>query len=979
MAAKIRFVEAQAQAASGNQDITISGFGTPVFAIVWASHATTLNTDYSDDASFCMGMTDGTTTSCHFTHNEKSFGNTDNGHGHSNQMVWIADPGTSSTLRDASVSFITDGIRLNWTQAAGHQPRLVVMLVTGTSADVSLVSPNGTPGNKAYATPGFQTKLAFFANGKAPQNTTNMSTTLMCMGLMHYNGTTITQRLVGIQELNNIAQSVNTNPYCRTETDADVGFVALEINQTNGGKSAGCKCTAVTSTQIELETWTDDLDGGIVTVGSLLLADEDVQIGTIDSPTSAAANWTSPSLGFQPQAFGCILTRGTAINTNSGQVDANAGLLGVYVADTDGAEYSCSHSVAERTTGSVNPYCRTDSKLYATLPNGSTMWNASSPDFNADNFQITAANITTVDTTARKWVYWAVEETGTTPQKTASDSSSFITAAEDDLETVGITTFDQGNIQDSIPGTILSQTGGRVDGDANTLGSTETGSVFSNLLFKSGSDSASFSTTESNDISVFGTTSKSASDTASTLGSTESSSKNAVAPITQKSGSDTLLLDDSRWAQYIGQSYTLQNTEWTRTDLSIVGSFYLETGDPDDLDNVFGTFGASKVSVPLAGGTPDLAQVHNTLDYTSSKHSAFGSFKFDAGTPPFYFYLKLENHGALDLSAWWYWDGTSVTLSETGTDVVAAGAFEVPGQNFHYYYIDFLSDAADLDGTLRFGISDASGGNTVAAYTGDEKTLRVHLFGITKGYLSENTYQPTWSVSNFFPDTEYNDRELVQQKLIDQFVSSSDALNFSASENYILEIAGTLTFIRNDDGTFTLTEIASRFFEKFAVDNSQTAITATESSIVQPIWYDPTWESDDVPWGGLLLGAKDLAPIYSLDTDFYAIGLGPDVPLQCFIERRAVVFDRGNALIGRFVFPQIIGPDGGSVWISLGGHNTPDGQVDWEGPYEFKIGEDISVDFAVAGRYLAIRFESTETPVWDLQSFDVDYEVTGVY
>ena len=100
-------------------------------------------------------------------------------------------------------------------------------------------------------------------------------------------------------------------------------------------------------------------------------------------------------------------------------------------------------------------------------------------------------------------------------------------------------------------------------------------------------------------------------------------------------------------------------------------------------------------------------------------------------------------------------------------------------------------------------------------------------------------------------------------------------------------------------------------------------------------------------------------------------------PLDAFVERKAVVSERGSSVLGLSVWPTILGPTGQAVKIWLGAHETPDGSIDWEGPYDFFIGQDTFVDFAVAGKYLAVRFESSGIPVWTLQSFDIEYEIIG--
>lgn len=139
------------------------------------------------------------------------------------------------------------------------------------------------------------------------------------------------------------------------------------------------------------------------------------------------------------------------------------------------------------------------------------------------------------------------------------------------------------------------------------------------------------------------------------------------------------------------------------------------------------------------------------------------------------------------------------------------------------------------------------------------------------------------------------------------------------------------------------------------------------------------WEDDDVTWGGLQLSSKDFAPIFIADgTAFYAFGYNSEAPLDVFLERRAALTARGKPVLLRSVWPHIEGPKGYDIQIWAGGHETPQGEIDWEGPYNFTIGEDTFTDFLVSGRYIAIRFSSSGTPVWSLQSYDLEFEVIGV-
>lgn len=140
---------------------------------------------------------------------------------------------------------------------------------------------------------------------------------------------------------------------------------------------------------------------------------------------------------------------------------------------------------------------------------------------------------------------------------------------------------------------------------------------------------------------------------------------------------------------------------------------------------------------------------------------------------------------------------------------------------------------------------------------------------------------------------------------------------------------------------------------------------------------DLGWEDDDVTWGGIEITTKDFAPVYLSADEFFILGYGSETALDSFLERRGIIHEPGNIVLGQRVWPQITGPTGFTVQVKLGAHDTPDGAIDWEGPYDFTIDTDECLDFAVSGRFLAVRFESTGVPAWKLQGYDIDYKVIG--
>ena len=139
---------------------------------------------------------------------------------------------------------------------------------------------------------------------------------------------------------------------------------------------------------------------------------------------------------------------------------------------------------------------------------------------------------------------------------------------------------------------------------------------------------------------------------------------------------------------------------------------------------------------------------------------------------------------------------------------------------------------------------------------------------------------------------------------------------------------------------------------------------------------DLGWEDDDLSWGGIQLTSKNFAPVMINGDEFAILGQDPTASIDAFIERKGLIHVPGFVVEGGFVFPQIVGASGTVVQISLGAHDHPDSGIDYE-TQNFTIGVDEFVDFAVSGRYLAIKFESSGIPSWKLQSYKITYEVIG--
>ena len=140
---------------------------------------------------------------------------------------------------------------------------------------------------------------------------------------------------------------------------------------------------------------------------------------------------------------------------------------------------------------------------------------------------------------------------------------------------------------------------------------------------------------------------------------------------------------------------------------------------------------------------------------------------------------------------------------------------------------------------------------------------------------------------------------------------------------------------------------------------------------------DLGWEDDDVTWGGLQLTSTDAAPVGVSDSAFYIIGQDKAHGKTLSLIRNAAVYEVGQVVLGHKVILDIDGPSGYVIGVYLGSHQNVDDAIDWEGPYDFEIGKDSFVDFAVSGKYLALRISSYQVPTWTLQSYTIEYEIVG--
>ena len=162
-------VDAEAQAATGDQDITIASLGwTPTAYICWASSAVT---DGVDAAHFVtsFGMSDDTREVCLSSSVEDGAGSANSFREmDSDQIIRLHDGTTGGTDGLAThVAMISDGVRINWSNTYTTRVRMHFLFLGGTDLEVHVGSdthPGGDDVANDTTDPGFQPDVVIYGS-----------------------------------------------------------------------------------------------------------------------------------------------------------------------------------------------------------------------------------------------------------------------------------------------------------------------------------------------------------------------------------------------------------------------------------------------------------------------------------------------------------------------------------------------------------------------------------------------------------------------------------------------------------------------------------------------------------------------------------------------------------------------------------------------------------------------------------------------
>ena len=116
------------------------------------------------------------------------------------------------------------------------------------------------------------------------------------------------------------------------------------------------------------------------------------------------------------------------------------------------------------------------------------------------------------------------------------------------------------------------------------------------------------------------------------------------------------------------------------------------------------------------------------------------------------------------------------------------------------------------------------------------------------------------------------------------------------------------------------------------------------------------------------------------DTKLYRGDFGQQFDNENFIttvERKGLTLDGNNNTVKqvRKLTPRVKGT--GTVNISVGSSLSPNGTYTFNAAQSFDPNSQNKVDCRVSGKFIAVRFQHTSNSEFELNGYDLEYEVLG--
>lgn len=271
-------VDGQTPTSTGTQDFTVPGVGsTPVGCVVVAVRATSYN-NLTAGTSLSWGAADGTNTYCSSYRAEDNVGTTDTQTTTTTDLIRILDPsGGAEEVVGEFDSFITNGVRIDFTTVDTSQYRFFIILYFGSDCETYafFADPPATVDTSVAVSAGFEASYVLTAAagvntsggaldalqawfGIAVNDGSDTNCSAGCLG-RDSSGTTETRRAMYTDALNvTVRLNSGTTDLFGGETSIEdydsSGFDVYSRTASNAGRIIGLAVRVPSSLSISIET-----------------------------------------------------------------------------------------------------------------------------------------------------------------------------------------------------------------------------------------------------------------------------------------------------------------------------------------------------------------------------------------------------------------------------------------------------------------------------------------------------------------------------------------------------------------------------------------------------------------------------------------------------------------------------------------------------------------------------------------------------
>lgn len=322
-----------ASGATGTADFTIPGIGTIAGAIVYTNRASTTNdpaTATGDTQWICAGFWDGTTQIAYAHHIEDGLttpSSTDGWNAYSSNKIAYWCNNTGTTQFAATISSITDGVRITTNTSDGEAHRVMVILIPSsivTSIDAQVVDCSGISGGSVAVTNvGFESDVVFALAGRCTAAETPTADFLHSFGVA-INDVSETNHCMHLVYDDGRDLSSLTTYLSNISSDTHVG-----MRNSNAGLSYGAQVKNFDASGFDILKWdeyvspvtanNDTSDILVLAIKFTGITNFDVYMA--DAPT-ATGDWAEADPAFTP-SFGLVFGTEGVVDTTSGD-DTNA-------------------------------------------------------------------------------------------------------------------------------------------------------------------------------------------------------------------------------------------------------------------------------------------------------------------------------------------------------------------------------------------------------------------------------------------------------------------------------------------------------------------------------------------------------------------------------------------------------------------------------------------------------------------------------